>query len=89
MTEFGIEVRITPRRGILDPQGQAVAGALAALGFEGIEDVHVGRIIQFTLTAPAGEEARARVDAMCRQLLANPVTEDFDVVIVEHAGAAR
>lgn len=89
MTEYGIEVRVTPRRGILDPQGQAVAGALTSLGFDGIEKVHVGRVIQFTLTAPSGEEARAKVDAMCRQLLANPVTEDFDVMIAEHAGADR
>lgn len=89
MTEYGIEVRVTPRRGILDPQGQAVGGALATLGFDGVENVHVGRVIQFTLVADSGEEARARVDAMCRQLLANPVTEDFDVVIAEHAGVER
>ena len=88
MTEYGIEVRVTPRRGILDPQGKAVGGALASLGFEGVSEVHVGRQVVFTLAAGGEDEARERVDAMCRQLLANPVTEDFHVRVagVEAAG---
>lgn len=79
MTEFQIEVRVTPRRGILDPQGNAVAGALGSLGFHGVKEVHVGRLIVFTLAAGSEQEARERGEAMCRQLLANPVTEDFSV----------
>lgn len=79
MTDYRVEVRVTPRRGILDPQGSAVQGALKSLGFGGVEDVHVGRLIQFTLAADGDGDARERVDAMCRQLLANPVTEDYDV----------
>ncbi len=88
MTEYGIEVRVTPRRGILDPQGKAVGGALASLGFGGVGDVHVGRLIVFTLQADSEAEARERVDAMCRQLLANPVTEDYDVTVGAPAGSA-
>jgi phosphoribosylformylglycinamidine synthase len=79
VTDFRVEVRVTPRRGILDPQGSAVQGALRSLGFGGVEEVHVGRLIRFTLAAGSEAEAGERADAMCRQLLANPVTEDFDV----------
>ena len=89
MTEFQAEVRVVPRRGILDPQGKAVAGALAALGFEGVSEAHVGRLVVFHLQAPSESEARERVDAMCRQLLANPVTEDFEVGVRAPAGSGR
>ena len=88
MTDYRIEVRVTPRRGILDPQGKAVEGALGSLGFEGVSEVHVGRLIVFTLGAASEEEAGGRAEAMCRQLLANPVTEDFDVRVAEAAGSA-
>lgn len=88
MTEYRIEIRVTPRRGILDPQGEAVGGALAALGFDGVGEVHVGRLIVFPLAAPSEEEARARVEEMCRKLLANPVVEDFDVRVAAPAGSA-
>lgn len=89
MTEYQIEVRVTPRRGILDPQGKAVGGALASLGFEGVSEVHVGRLVVFTLAAEGEDQARERVDAMCRQLLANPVTEDFHVRVAAAEGAGR
>lgn len=88
MTEYGIEVRVTPRRGILDPQGKAVGGALASLGFGGVGEVHVGRLIVFSLQADSESDARERVDGMCRQLLANPVTEDYDVTVRAAAGSA-
>lgn len=87
MTDYRVEVRVTPRRGILDPQGSAVQGALRSLGFGGVEDVHVGRLIKFTLSADSDADARERVDAMCRQLLANPVTEDYDVRVEALAAA--
>jgi phosphoribosylformylglycinamidine synthase len=79
VTDFRVEVRVTPRRGILDPQGSAVRGALRSLGFAEVGEVHVGRLIVFALPAADEGEARERAEAMCRQLLANPVTEDFDV----------
>ena len=88
MTEYEIEVRVTPRRGILDPQGKAVGGALASLGFGGVSEARVGRLVTFQLAAESEDEARSRADAMCRQLLANPVTEDF-AVSVSASGAAR
>ena len=87
MTDFRVEVRVTPRRGILDPQGSAVQGALRSLGFGEVGEVHVGRLIVFTLAAADEGEAQGRVDAMCRQLLANPVTEDYDVRVEALAAA--
>lgn len=78
---FRVHVRVIPRPGLLDPQGQAVEHALSALGFEGAADVRVGRAIEMTLAAPdrAGAELVAR--QMCDRLLANPVTEDYDVAV--------
>jgi phosphoribosylformylglycinamidine synthase PurS subunit len=87
VTEYGIEVRVTPRRGILDPQGKAVGGALSSLGFGGVGEVHVGRLIVFSLAAASEAEARERAEAMCRQLLANPVTEDFAVTVGAGSGS--
>jgi phosphoribosylformylglycinamidine synthase len=89
VADFDVEVRVTPRRGILDPQGKAVEGALRSLGLSGASEVHVGRLIVFALAAESEAEAAARVDEMCRKLLANPVTEDFDVRLRERAGSAR
>ena len=85
MSQYRVEVRAVPREGILDPQGKAVAGALKSLGFEGIGDVHVGRLVTLALEADSEAAAEAAATAMCRQLLANPVTEDFDVRILEVA----
>ena len=87
MTDFRVEVRVTPRRGILDPQGSAVQGALRSLGFGGVAEVHVGRLIVFTLQADGEAAAGERAEAMCRQLLANPVTEDFSVRVEAPAAA--
>lgn len=83
MKEFRVDVRVVPRQGILDPQGKAVAGALSSLGFEGIGDVHVGRLVTLSLSAGSADEAREAATTMCRQLLANPVTEDFQVEVRE------
>jgi phosphoribosylformylglycinamidine synthase PurS subunit len=74
-----VSVHITPRRGILDPQGKAVEGALHSLGFETVRDVHVGRHIIVENDAASEDEARSAVTAMCERLLANPVTEDFEI----------
>lgn len=79
MKTWRVSVHITPRRGILDPQGKAVEGALHSLGFETVRDVHVGRHIVIENEAVNAEEARSAVKAMCERLLANPVTEDFEI----------
>jgi phosphoribosylformylglycinamidine synthase len=85
---FRVAVHIVPRRGILDPQGTAVAGALHSLGFAGVREVHVGRHLVLAVDAGSEAEARAQVSAMCERLLANPVIEDFEIASVSAAGAA-
>jgi phosphoribosylformylglycinamidine synthase subunit PurS len=87
MTRFRVSLHITPRRGLLDPQGKAVADALHTLGFTGVRDVHVGRHLIVELDATNEAAARTQVHAMCERLLANPVTEDFAVAQVEAPAA--
>jgi phosphoribosylformylglycinamidine synthase len=74
---FRVHVRVMPRPGLLDPQGQAVEHALAALGFGEAAEVRVGRAIELDVAAPTRAEAEARARQMCDKLLANPVTEDY------------
>jgi phosphoribosylformylglycinamidine synthase subunit PurS len=66
-------VLIRPKEGILDPQGQAVERALPALGFEGVSNVRVGRLVELEIADVAD------VPAMCERLLANPLIEDYEV----------
>jgi phosphoribosylformylglycinamidine synthase subunit PurS len=67
-------VLIRPKEGILDPQGQAVERALPALGFEGVQNVHIGRLVELDVDDPG------RLPEMCERLLANPLIEDFEIV---------
>jgi phosphoribosylformylglycinamidine synthase subunit PurS len=85
MAKFRIAVHITPRKGLLDPQGNAVRDALRTLGFEEVNDVHVGRYIVIETDAYDAMTAEEVVTEMCRKLLANPVTEDFDIESAVHA----
>jgi phosphoribosylformylglycinamidine synthase subunit PurS len=68
-----VSVLIRPKEGILDPQGQAVERALPALGFKGVTDVRVGRLVELEV------EDTSQVDDMCRKLLANPLVEDYEI----------
>lgn len=85
MSRFRVAVHIVPRRGILDPQGKAVADALHTLGFNGVRDVHVGRHIVLDVDASDAKSADASARTMCEKLLANPVTEDFEIASVNGA----
>lgn len=87
MSRFLIEIRVTPRKGILDPQGKAIHHALHSLGWSTVDDVRVGKSIHLELEADDADAARMEAEAMCRKLLANPVTEDFELLQVEEAGA--
>jgi phosphoribosylformylglycinamidine synthase subunit PurS len=69
-----MRVLVRPKAGILDPQGQAVERALPALGFDGVGNVHVGRLIELDVPDPA------RLPEMCEKLLANPLIEDYEIV---------
>ena len=81
MNEFVVEVRISPRAGLLDPQGKAIHSALHSLEFDEVEDVRVGRLVRMKLLADSPQGAREAAEQMCRRLLANPVTEDFDIEV--------
>jgi phosphoribosylformylglycinamidine synthase PurS subunit len=74
-----VRVLIRPKQGILDPQGQAVERALPALGYEGVSDVHVGRLIELEVRDGTPAEVSGRVEEMCERLLANPLIESYDV----------
>jgi phosphoribosylformylglycinamidine synthase subunit PurS len=75
-------VLIRPKEGILDPQGQAVERALPALGFEGVSNVRVGRLVELEVEDPS------RVPEMCERLLANPLIEDYEVLVTDVAREA-
>ncbi len=75
-------VLIRPKEGILDPQGKAVERALPALGFEGVRNVSVGRLIELDVDDPSD------VPAMCEKLLANTLIEDYEVQMVEEGAPA-
>ena len=83
MTGFQAEVRITPRPGLLDPEGTAVEHALQSLEFGGVRGVRVGRLVRLHVDAASAEAARTQVDEMCRKLLANPVTEDYEIALAQ------
>lgn len=85
MSRFRVAVHIVPRKGLLDPQGKAVADALHSLGFAGVTDVRVGRHLVIDAAAADARAAEAGVRDMCARLLANPVTEDFEIAGVTAA----
>ena len=70
-------VLIRPKTGILDPQGEAVERALPALGFAGASDVRIGRVVELELKQPED------LDAMCEQLFANPLIEDYEIELLD------
>jgi phosphoribosylformylglycinamidine synthase PurS subunit len=74
-------VLIRPKAGILDPQGVAVERALPALGFAGVANVHVGRLVELDV------EDEGQLDDMCRKLLANPLIEDYEIQAIDGAAA--
>jgi phosphoribosylformylglycinamidine synthase len=72
-------IHVSLKSGVLDPQGKAIGNALAALGFTGIGEVRQGKLIEIELEEGDPAAARATVEAMCQQLLANPVIENYAI----------
>jgi phosphoribosylformylglycinamidine synthase len=72
-----VHVKLKP--GVLDPQGKAIGNALAGLGFAGIGEVRQGKLIELDLAETDPIRGRDQVEAMCRELLANPVIEDYSI----------
>jgi phosphoribosylformylglycinamidine synthase len=83
-----VDVRVTPRAGILDPAGKAIHHALHSLGYQGTEQVRVGKLIELELSAKSEDDALETAALMCRRLLANPVTEDFELTLRQRPAAA-
>jgi phosphoribosylformylglycinamidine synthase subunit PurS len=73
------KVLIRPKEGILDPQGKAVERALPALGFEGVHEVRVGRLVELETDDPD------QLNVLCEKLLANPLIEDYEIVLDDRA----
>jgi phosphoribosylformylglycinamidine synthase subunit PurS len=72
-----VRIYITPREGILDPQGRAVEGSIRSLGFNTVSGVHIGRYVVLDLDATSRAVAEESVRKICDQLLANPLIEDY------------
>ena len=70
-------IKITLKNGVLDPQGKAIEGALSSLGFAGVDEVRQGKYIEVVLAETDESKARAAVEKMCRELLANTVIENY------------
>jgi phosphoribosylformylglycinamidine synthase PurS subunit len=78
-------VLVRPKGGILDPQGEAVERSLRHLGFE-VGEARVGRVIDLEVDAPTAKEARAQLERMCENLLANPLIESYEIELEERGG---
>ena len=86
-----VRVLVKPKQGILDPQGQAVERALPALGYDGVTNVHIGRLIELELDGADREAVLSQVSEMCERLLANPLIESYEIEPIEkgHEEAAE
>lgn len=84
--QYAVQIRVTPRTGILDPEGETIGRALGALGYEGASNVRAGRLITLRLDAPDAEAARTAATEMCERLIANPIIEDYTVQVEESPG---
>jgi phosphoribosylformylglycinamidine synthase PurS subunit len=73
------KIRITLKKGVLDPQGKAIEGALGSLGFSGVENVRQGKYIELEMTETDMEKARSQIGSMCEKLLANTIIENYDI----------
>ncbi len=84
---FEVVVEVRGLEGLADPEGRTVERALPALGFAGVSEVHVGKVVRFRLEAADEDAARAEVREMCDRLLANPVIERTEVALHPLGGA--
>lgn len=76
-------IHVTLKAGVLDPQGKAIQNALGALGFEGVDGVRQGKYLELDIAETDAVLARADVERMCAQLLANPVIENYTIELGE------
>ena len=83
MKQFSVKIEVKLKPVVLDPQGKAVLNALSDLGFSGVSDARVGKIVELTMEGESADEVGRKADEMCRKLLSNPVIEDSSVEITE------
>jgi len=88
MISFRFAVNVTPKPGILDPQGRAVEGSLGHLGIHGVSDVRIGRRAELTVDAPDEVTARAVVERLASELLSNPLIEAYAIEAIGGASSA-
>jgi len=84
---YSVDVHITPRQGILDPEGETISRALGNLGYQRVQSVRAGRLVRIDIEADSPDSARGEVERMCEELIANPTIEDYTVRVRE--GMAR
>ena len=90
MSSHRFAVNVTPKPGILDPQGRAVEGSLGHLGIEGVSGVRVGRRVELTVDCVTETEARETVERLAGELFSNPLIESYAIEWIDiHAGATR
>jgi phosphoribosylformylglycinamidine synthase subunit PurS len=87
-TDFRFAVNVSPKPGILDPQGRAVEGSLGHLGIDGVSAVRVGRRIELTVTAADEAAARATVERLASELLSNPLIEAYAIEVIGATSSA-
>ena len=75
------KIVITPKKAVLDPQGKTVQTALEPMGYEGVNDVHVGKYLEIELEGDDAEASKPKIDEACHKLLSNPVIEDYHFTI--------
>lgn len=81
MKPFKATAHVTLKREVLDPQGDAIRRALGALGHKSVSRVRVGKLVEIELDAESADDAKTQLSDMCASLLANPVIEDFELVV--------
>ena len=74
---FKVYVRL--KAGVLDVQGKAIEGGLKSLGFDNVDDVRIGKLVELNITADSEQQAKSQADEICQKLLANPVIEDYEI----------
>lgn len=87
MTSYRFAVNVTPKPGILDPQGRAVEGSLGHLGIVGVTGIRVGRRVELTVEAADDAAARAVVERLAGELLSNPLIEAYDIELIGEASS--
>lgn len=83
---YKAEVKVALKKGVLDPQGRTVEGAVKTLGYEGVSEVRIGKCIEMTVEAASKEQAEALVEELGRRVLSNPVMETFTYSLTAQAG---